>query len=229
MSDIVIHPSSLSMTQGRCGHWLDLRPGADVPTVAKWIGTCVHANITGVEDPPPPPERMLFDSHSPTLRHAHRDIKRLTEQGLALLKGFPVLEREPQRAEAFLENPTVLVEGRPDFIIGANGRRWGVLDMKTGSRPPVHAWSQVAAYAWLFRDLGLEVGGVMWLPRVRGSSNHRPRVEWRPIGDLEVAGEALLEAEANRLSNPPCFLPDARWCGSCAHQKNECAVAAVER
>lgn len=215
--------------------WTMGQPGGAIREehVATFIGTAVHAAVAG-EEYEEPSHHLVYDSITPTMNHAHRQIARMANEVTAEIKrsGWEVVGHEidfPGLAFPHLL-PQLRLVGRID-ILGRFGHDFGILDVKT-SRAIEPTWLQMGGYGILYeaahpRNVITSLCTIH-CPRVKLASDQPPARSY-----YCDASEAMKEAQRviNRISHcleyEVAVASPSHICGYCDHPS--CVVRTISR
>ncbi len=232
----MIRPSSLgqwAQCHRKAFHALR-NPEAPNPAthIQTWIGTMVHAEISG-QDPGPRPDYMAFDDITPNLPVARKQIKIMAREirDALAIQGWEVSEAEyPVRANLELEMPhggMFEYRGTADLILWEGlllEAKFILADLKTGQGIPPGVWYQLGAYYHGLRDHARDYKSlaVIHCPRTSLDQAQHVTIQIRdpePVREMALALiESAVETVVHRrkeLANPGYHCHNCRASADC--------------
>ena len=139
--------------------------------VAAHVGTLAHAKLAGIT--PALPDRLAFDTLTPSMHHANVQSDAIAEYALDLMqeRGWtPIAHEEELRRDELV--------GHLDIRAWHSDHGEAIIDLKTGQGVGA-AWLQVGGYLTLDTPPVKPWGGVLHVPRVRIDKDVKGTLEFR--------------------------------------------------
>ena len=228
MSD-KIHPSSLGDWAGcpkKAYGALSGRGGDARPSIAAWIGSSVHAYLSGSSALPVPGGYSFFDSITPNLGVAHHQVAGIY---LAVRNYLDQHGYETDATELPVESE--YVAGTLDLLLKMDVDPYmTICDVKTGQRVPPGVWHQLGSYASAYNERNgppVETLMVLHAPRTPLSREQPLTIYTRPARGCGDAADNLVRQVSTWLDESTCDTVPATpgdACRTCHIE--DCAVRA---
>ena len=191
--------------------------------MAAHVGTLAHAKLAGIT--PALPDRLAFDTLTPSMHHANVQSDAIAEYALDLMqeRGWtPIAHEEELRRDEMV--------GHLDIRAWHSDHGEAIIDLKTGQGIGA-AWLQVGGYLYADRQTAPvsnpDWGGVLHVPRVAISKDVKGTLECREAVPLMQAWErSYKRIDAILNGERPTYSPGIH-CGRCG--VTDCPVRVGER
>ena len=177
--------------------------------VAAWVGTLAHGIVSGMF--PEDPERLAYDSITPSGHHALVQAQAIAKKARELLsdQGWGVIGREEEVRRDELV-------GHLDIRAYHSEHGEAIIDLKTGQGVGA-AWLQVGGYLYLADD-NADMGGVLHILRVAVHKDVQGTLAFRKRQPLVLAWRNQMKRirEIHQGAHPT-YSPGIH-CGRCGIQ-----------